>query len=216
MTVLAHAMIAEWPVVGELDGRRTEERTVESDGAQADTRDVQCSRQGDEEAFRRIVVRHQPAIFRQMWRFSRDPGVQDELVQEVFVQAFLSLRGYRGDAPFEHWLRRIATRVGYRYWKHEVRDRRRREVLQQVPVVPASSVEDLSPSGAAEWLHEFLAQMNPKDRLILTLMYFEECDGAEIVARTGWNSVLVRVRAHRARQRLRQLLEQAGVGKESS
>lgn len=189
---------------------------VESDGAQADTSDVQASRHGDEEAFRRLVTRHQAALFRQMWRFTRDRVVLDELVQEVFVEAFLSLRGYRGEAPFEHWLRRIATRVGFHYWKREVRDRKRREAIQQAPSLPKGQPEDYSPSEAAEWLHEALALLNPKDRLILTLMYFEECDGAEIAARTGWNATLVRVRAHRARQRLKQLLEQAGPGKEPS
>jgi len=206
-------MMSGWPVAGGCEGRRTEEWMVESDGAQADMIDVQASRQGDEDAFRRLVLRHQAALFRQMWRFSRDRAVQEELVQEVFVEAFVSLRGYRGDAPFEHWLRKIATRVGYHYWKREVRDRKRREALQQTPVLPKAPPEDLSPGEAAEWLHEALARLNPKDRLILTLMYFEECDGAEIAARTGWNATLVRVRAHRARQRLKQLLEQAGPEK---
>ena len=49
--------------------------------------------------------------------FSRQPAVAEEMVQDVFVEAYLSLRGFRGSAPFAHWLQKIATRVGYRYWK---------------------------------------------------------------------------------------------------
>lgn len=192
---------------------RAEDWSVEECGADADLTDAQAARQGDEHAFARLVKRYQAVIFRQMWRFTRDPMVQEELVQQVFVEVFRSLGGFKGHAPFEHWLRRIATRVGYRYWKHEARERKRREVLLQQPLPSfTTQPENAGPEEAAALLFTLLERLNPKDRLVLTLMYFEECDGAEIAARTGWSSVLVRVQAHRARQRLKALLEGAGLG----
>ena len=193
---------------------RVKESIVTEPASEVDLRDVQASLHGDEDAFARLVGRYQHSIFRQMWRFSRDPEVQEELVQQVFIEVFRGLRGFKGRAPFEHWLRRIATRVGYRYWKREARDRRLRDALEQEPL-PAESVPE-EPSAAAEQLHAILAQLNPKDRLVLTLLYFEECDGAEIASRTGWNPTLVRVRAHRARQRLKALLEESGLGRPKS
>ncbi len=57
-----------------------------------------------------------------MTRFTRDERMLEELVHDVFVEAYFSLDGYRGDAPFEHWLQRIATRVGYRYWTRRGRE----------------------------------------------------------------------------------------------
>jgi DNA-directed RNA polymerase specialized sigma24 family protein len=47
--------------------------------------------------------------------------ILDQLVQDVFVEAYMSLKGFRGRAPFLHWLRRVATRVGFRYWKSRTR-----------------------------------------------------------------------------------------------
>jgi DNA-directed RNA polymerase specialized sigma24 family protein len=80
-----------------------------------DWRDCQLCLAGDQTACARLFKRHEPDIARQMWRFSRDRGVCEELVQEALVQAYFSLGRYRPmKTPFVHWLRRIATRVGYR------------------------------------------------------------------------------------------------------
>ena len=173
--------------------------------------DIQATLQGDEHAFARLVARHQAVVFQQMWRFTRDRNEQDELVQEVFIEVYRSLRNFRGRAPFLHWLRRIATRVGYRYWKHQARDRRLREALDQRPIAEFRPPEQQDPSEAAEQLHSLLGRLAPKDRLILSLLYFDGCDPAEVAERMGWNANLVRVRAHRARQKLKKMLEDLGL-----
>ena len=92
----------------------------------ADRRDIRSTLDGNEDAYACLVERYEAQVFAQMWRFTRDRLVLEELVQDVFVEAYLSLARFRGEAPFLHWLRRIATRVGYRFWKHERRDRDRR------------------------------------------------------------------------------------------
>ena len=69
-----------------------------------------------------------------------------------------------------------------------------------------------TPSEAAEALFELLRRLPDKDRLVLTLVYFEECSTAEAAERMGWSVTLVKVRAFRARHRLRALLEEAGHG----
>ena len=62
--------------------------------------------------------------------------------------------------------------------------------------------EGQTPPVAAEYLHELLATLKPKERLILTLFYFEDFNAEEIAERMGWSANLVRVRMHRARKRL--------------
>ena len=91
--------------------------------AAADLAAVRRVLAGDGSAYRALIERHQGRVSSMMWRFSRDAEVHRELVQEVFVQVYESLGSYRAEAPFEHWLVRIATRVGYRYWKRERRAR---------------------------------------------------------------------------------------------
>jgi len=182
--------------------------------SETDQGDIAASLNGDGEAYARVVRHYQDQVAAQMWRFTRDPAVLEELVQDVFVEAYLSLKGFRGRAPFLHWLRRVATRVGYRYWKSRGRKRDREEALTETSLDLAVAPEDLTPSEASEALYRLFAKMPPPDRVVLTLFYFEECDINEIASRTGWTHTLVRVRLHRARKKLKALLNEADIRSE--
>ncbi|MBN2310587.1 MAG: hypothetical protein JXR94_16560, partial [Candidatus Hydrogenedentes bacterium] len=61
--------------------------------SEADRRDIVATLDGDEQGYARIVKRYQAQIASQMWRFTRDPNVLDELVQEAFVEVYVSLSG---------------------------------------------------------------------------------------------------------------------------
>ena len=186
---------------------------AEQPGASADGEDIRRTRQGDAEAYRRLVDRHQDHVGRILWRFSRDRRVHEELVQDVFVEAYLSLSRYRGNAPLEHWLTRIATRVGYRYWKEKARRRRMEpfDVQEWDRATGSGDAGTLEPDDAAELLYQVFEQLAPRDRLVLTLRYLEQCDVAEASRRTGWTKTMVKVQTMRARNRLRKLLEQSGM-----
>lgn len=175
-----------------------------------DASDIRATLGGDEEAYARIVRRYQPLVYRQMYRFTRDQSVLDELVQEVFVEAYYSLKGYRGTAPFLHWLRRVATRAGYRYWKRSERRRRIETAARETAYLDDGAAYS-TPSDAGEIVFRYLARLAPADRLVLTLMYLEQLGTDEIAAQTGWSRTLVRVRAHRARNRLKRMLNDEGV-----
>ena len=176
----------------------------------ADRQDIQATLAGDGEAFTRLVRRHQDRIAGYMWRFTRDRGELEELVQEVFVEAYFSLGGYRGRAPFSHWLMRIATRVGYRLWKRRRRHRPARTLpLEQWDALAAAEQPD--PADCAELVHALLAELPPRDRLVLTLIYIEGLSAAQVAERTGWSRTLVKVQAHRARRKLKAALVRAGL-----
>lgn len=201
------AVLAE-TVTRSLSAAAGEEATGATD---CDAEDVRQSREGDPEAYQRLVERHQDHVGRILWRFSRRRSVHEELVQDVFVEAYLSLNTYGGKAPFEHWLARIATRVGYRYWKEKARQRDREpfRVEEWDQVADDADIFDrLEPGDAADLLHRLLAQLPPRDRLVLTLRYLEECDVAETSRRTGWTKTMVKVQTLRARNKLRGLIEQ--------
>jgi RNA polymerase sigma-70 factor, ECF subfamily len=182
--------------------------------SETDQQDIAASLKGDGGAYGRLVWRYQDQVAAQMWRFTRDPVVLEELVQDVFVEAYLSLKGFRGRAPFLHWLRRVATRVGYRYWKSQVRKRDREETLSETHLRLATGPEDLTPFEAAEALYGLLEKLPPPARLVLTFFYFEGWDTNEIASRTGWNRTLVKVRLYRAREKLKALLNEAGIRRE--
>ena len=182
--------------------------------SEEDQQDIDDSLAGNGEGYARLVRRYQDKVAAQMWRFTRDAVVLDQLVQDVFVEAYLSLKGFRGRAPFLHWLRRVATRVGFRYWKSRARKEEREEALKETNLTLTAAPETLNPVEAADTLYRLLGKLPPADRLVLTLFYFEQCDVKEISDRANWSRPLVKVRLHRARKKLKSLLEEAGMGRE--
>jgi RNA polymerase sigma-70 factor (ECF subfamily) len=173
---------------------------IATDDPALDTADVTLSRRGDGEAYERIIRRHQQELSRRLRRFARDRRTLEELVHETFVQAYLSLDRFRGDAPFSHWLHRIAVRTGYRYWK-EMRREARAQALVGEPAVTVNEAAD------SETLHQVLQQLSPRDRLVVTMLYLEEHTVAETADLIGWSQTMVKVQAFRARGRLRKLME---------
>lgn len=182
-------------------------------GVLDDLRDVESCRNGDTEAYRRIVERYQQRIARMMWRFARDPETHEDLVQEVFVEAFQSLPTFKARAPFEHWLARIATHVGFRHWRLQAR----RAQIETVPLedwheLATAEPEDMDAEKVAELLYGLIGQLPTRDRLVMTLRYIEDRGVEETARLTGWSISMVKVQAWRARRKLEKLLEKACDG----
>jgi RNA polymerase sigma-70 factor (ECF subfamily) len=172
-----------------------------------DRTDIRASLGGDSEAYRRLVERYQGHVSKLLWRFSRDPQVHEELVQDVFVQAYLSLGGFKGASPFSHWLSRIATRVGYRYWRQTARQADTEGLSQEeLERLADSQIDRIQVDDAAALVYRVLAQLPPRDRLVLTLRYIEECDVNETARRIGWTRTMVKVQTLRAKKKLEKLL----------
>jgi len=178
----------------------------------ADERDLRASLNGDESAYERIVKRYEQKVASRMSRFSRDRGDIEELTCEVFVEAWLSLPSFRFEAPLDHWLARIGTRVGYRFWKQKRRDRENRVRLESWDAPLSDDKGRIDPGRAAELLDEVMGRLKPADRLVLTLRYLEGLSVDQTAQRAGWSRTRVKVQAHRARKRLRKILEAMGLG----
>ncbi len=181
-----------------------------SDVAANDWDEVQKICSGDTQAYQILVDRHQTQVARLMWRFSRDPLVHEELVQDVFVEVYLHLRGYRGLAPFEHWLSRIAVRVGYRFWKLEARHNKCQSLTPEHWSQIAEANSSIEAFEAGELLHRLLSQLTPRDRLVLTFRYIEELDVAQTARKIGWSESMVKVQCLRARRKLEKMID-AGI-----
>src|SRR5258707_11788889 len=69
---------------------------------------IQSTLAGDDEAFAELVRRHKRKVFGIAARFARNDHELDDICQEIFVKAYQKLKSYRGEAPFEHWVSRIA------------------------------------------------------------------------------------------------------------
>jgi RNA polymerase sigma-70 factor (ECF subfamily) len=138
----------------------------------------------------------------------------EDLAQDVFVQFFKTLDRYDPARPLENWVSRLALNVCLK----ALRSRQRRpewrwsDLSEAEQAVAASLLHqpetptELASEGR-ELLAKLLDSLAPQERMILTLLHLEEMSVAEIAAMTGWNGTLVKVRAFRARSKLRKALE---------
>jgi len=163
---------------------------------------------GDDDSFAELSRRYKSRVFGLVARFARDSSEIEDICQDVFVQAYFKLRQFRGDSPFEHWLLRIATFKCYDY----LRKRRRSGPALSMDALLESGHEPIAPEAVEphpglERLHTALAELSPKERLVITLLELEERSILEIAELTGWSMSNVKVRAFRARAALRKLME---------
>ena len=162
---------------------------------------VAASLRGDDDAFARLVRAHQRRVFRLAGRFFRHPEDVEEAAQETFLTAWRKLASYKARAPFEHWLTRVCLNCCY----ERLRKRRVREQPAESFVDRAG--HEQAPEATLE-VERLLATLQPEDRFVLLMLDGEGWSVAEIADRLGWSRVNVKVRAHRARKKLRSLLEE--------
>jgi len=175
----------------------------------ADEALVSATLEGDEVAFAEIVRRHKRRVFSTASRFVRDAQQLDDLAQEVFLRAFRHLAKFRGDAPFEHWLARLTVSACYDFLRKErkVRAQTSLDALEWEVHDPAPDAERVA-RAARETLARAMQHLSADERLIITLCELEERSIRETAQLTGWSESNVKVRAFRARQRLKAILEQ--------
>ena len=169
---------------------------------------------GDTASFEPLITKYSPRIFATARRYARRDSEVEDIVQEIWAKSFHKLSSFRGDAPFEHWLMRLAVRTCYDFLRAHQRNRENSftdltqpedDWLERFAAAPAEASED---SAAAKQLVERLLEMlSPPARLVITLLEIEDRSVKEIAELTGWSVPLVKVRAFRARAEMKKCLQ---------
>ena len=195
---------------------RTAEDQAESAGFLAGQNDKQWLERvirGDEVAARTLVQRLYPTVIKSVRYHLPRRTSEEDLAQAVFLKIFKNLGQYSGLVPLEHWVSRIAVNTCINQLKHEhVRPEWRMSdlseeqetVVQQLASTP-SPLPDEQSAMARELVEAMMARLKPAERLIITLLHLEERSVKEVSQMTGWSASLVKVRAFRARNRMRGL-----------
>lgn len=172
----------------------------------------------DESAFEELFNRHKRRVALIAGRFFRQREQVEEIVQESFTKAYFGLSefGNQQENSFASWIARIAFNSCY----DELRRMKRR---------PESSLSNVSEEDSA-WLskqlhgntatgnpesiaitrdlaEKLLSRLSPEDRLVLVMLDMEGLSVSEIASTNNWSISKVKVRAHRARARLRSVLK---------
>lgn len=171
---------------------------------------------GDEAACRGLVEALYPVVIRIVRSHLPRRVAEEDLAQEIFMKMFSRMDQYRGDRPVPHWVSRIAVTTCIDH----LRAQKRRPELRwadlgedEAALIENLGAVDTAPSApealqSRELVDKLLDTLRPEDRLVLRLLDLEEKSVAEIRDLTGWSASLVKVRAFRARRKLRKVLEQ--------
>lgn len=174
---------------------------------------IAAALQGDAASFEPLVQKYSPRVFATARRYARRESEVEDIVQEIWLKAYSKLGSFRGDAPFDHWLMRLAVRTCYDFLRSHQRNREATftdltdaedDWLERFAAAPETVNEHAD--AAKQLIERILEQLSPPARLIITLLEIEDRTVKEISQLTGWSVTLVKVRAFRARAEMKKVL----------
>ena len=166
---------------------------------------------GDAPAFSELVSRYQRYVFSLAMRFTKSREDAEEIAQDCFVKVYRSLAGFQGASKFSTWLYGIVYHTSMTFLRKKRLDvssiddeETYIQVEDKASDMKANQVENKSRS---EHLEKAIGMLLPDDAVIITLFYQGEQSLEEIAKVTGFEANTVKVKLHRARQRLRDKLQ---------
>ena len=165
---------------------------------------------GNPEAFNRLVDYYSAPIYSHLYRMTRNREEAEDLTQETFIRAYRKIGSYDPARPFRNWLYTVATNVG----RNALRSRGRRipsawlDQGTEVPVADARSVGEVEVRERKNWLRAAVDQLPDPMPMLVQLHYQEGLSIREAAAILGMSENAAKVALHRARKKLRILLEE--------
>ena len=182
---------------------------------QADDRTLaRRAQRGDQEAFATLVTRHQRYVYNLAYRLLRDPQEAEDLAQEAFLRAWRGMGGFRGDSKFTTWLYRIVTNLCYNRLPKLRRQLQETDAEDLETYASPFAPDPPSMVEAAErraFLHQQIASLPEKYKLVITLFYLQELSYNEIASVLDLPLGTVKTHLYRARERLQRQIGQVGV-----
>jgi RNA polymerase sigma-70 factor (ECF subfamily) len=172
-------------------------------------------RRGDEDSARALLNHLYPLVLSIVRGHLPRRTSEDDLTQTIFVKVFSKLEQFSGTVPLEHWVSRIAVNTCLNALQAErIRPELRWADLTEeeehvIQTLDATS-EDLEPGqslAARDLTDKLLGCLKPNDRLLVNLLHVEGRSVEEVRQLTGWNVSMIKVRAFRARKRMRKHLD---------
>ncbi|HWY50611.1 MAG TPA: RNA polymerase sigma factor [Chthoniobacterales bacterium] len=182
---------------------------------------VQAALRHDDEAARELLRRLYPLVAKMVRSHRPRRTSEEDLCQMIFIKIFQKLSQFSGKVPIEHWVSRIAvntclSQIEAEKVRPEVRHADLSEEEQAVVENLATSSDELAPDRqlASRQLVEHLLQMlKPVERLIIDLLYLQGRSVEEIHKITGLGTAAIKVRAFRARQKMKNQLTKVSAAK---
>jgi RNA polymerase sigma-70 factor (ECF subfamily) len=167
---------------------------------------IQRLRAGDEAAFRELIERYGPRIYRVAYGILRNPDDADDISQEVFAKVYFSIKSFQARSSLYTWISRIAINECYGYL-------RKKQPIYESDFADGSfsmrmqNIADRQPRAdrtvmQRDFVNYLLTQVSEDERLLLVWKEVEGFSLAELSEMTGLNESTIKVKLFRARQKL--------------
>jgi len=161
------------------------------------------TRQGDDEAFARLVEAYQRPVFNVCYRMLGDPAEAEDAAQETFIRAYTRINSYNPNRKFSSWLLAIASH----YCIDRLR-RRRFALVSWDDLPPWRWLPDTDPQPeevalrheAQRQVQELLNKLPPDYKAAVILRYWHELSYEEIAEALDSTLPAIKSRLFRARQ----------------
>ncbi|HUF66059.1 MAG TPA: RNA polymerase sigma factor [Gemmatimonadaceae bacterium] len=164
---------------------------------------LQRARNGDETALRSLWVQHSPHIDAVIRRLCGDVDLAADIAQEVWMQIFRALPGYRGEAQFGTWAHRIAVNRTLNALR---KIRRLDRTEADMPDDIAAPQEDFDRGFVAQSIEAAVSRLSPGARAVFVLHDVEGYTHEEIATELGITAGGSKSQLFKARAKLRRLL----------
>jgi RNA polymerase sigma factor (sigma-70 family) len=178
-------------------------------------------RQRDETAARELIEHLYPQIIRIVRRHLPVRVAEEDLMQEVFIKIFSRLDQYNKKVPFSHWVSRVTVstcidRLRFERRRPEIRwtDLGEKESSAlEATLRDETSMKSEDVLASREILEKLLSTLHIKERLVIQLLDLDGLSVSEIAQQTGWSKSLIKIRAFRARRKLRSQLKHLSLNR---
>src|SRR5438445_4131750 len=172
---------------------------------------VEAALRNDDEAARELVRRLYPLVAKLVRAHRPRRTAEEDLCQMIFIKVFQKLSQFSGKVPLEHWVSRIAvntclSQIESEKVRPELRYADLSEEEQAVVENLAASTEELAPDrqfASRQLVEHLLEMLKPAERLVIDLLYLQGRSVEEIHQITGSGVAAIKVRAFRARQKMK-------------
>jgi RNA polymerase sigma-70 factor (ECF subfamily) len=175
---------------------------------------VQSALAHDDRAAGELVRRLYPLVAKIVRSHRPRRTSEEDLCQMIFIKVFQKLNQFSGAVPLEHWVSRVAVntclnQIAFEKARPELRHADLSEEEQAVIENLASSPDELAPDqqfASRQLVEHLLEFLKPAERLVIDMLYLQQRSVEEIRKATGWSTSLIKVRAFRARQKMKDQL----------
>jgi RNA polymerase sigma-70 factor, ECF subfamily len=176
---------------------------------------IQRAQHGDGDAFERIYQSYCRRVYALCLRVTRNPAEAEDLTQEAFLTVFRKIQTFRGESAFSTWLHRITVNLALmRLRRKSSREISFEETAEQDGnrggTRKALTSPDLRLAGSFDRLHlaRAIDRLGPCHKLVVVLHDIQGYTHKEIARIMDWSIGGSKARLHRARMRLRELLQE--------